>query len=496
MFRNLLNVSEHRRLKFIEILACEDTWLTLNELSGKLNVSSRVLKDDISYFRQHNDAFTIRTSYKGVRLQFKNNHCLKTIFQQTYAESRPYQLLETIFFNEEKSIDDLATEFFVSSSTLYRMVDKINKVFAKQDFSIQTNPCRVVGNEKNIRHFFYQYFYEKYLPFEWPYTSLNEETIDQFLKFFLDYTKMDTDFAYYHIFKTVSAVNLIRYQNENYINTEHIKSNFNEIIADLTLFSNKFKAFEEELNLQVNEELIQQIFTPFIQEEFSLNYKRLEDKAKTDKNLKEQVEFLENFLKNLPDKHEISLLNKKEIILTVHNQTYLQKQIIQPHYILYNQYKYFSDKVQKDFPDFYEDLYEGAKNYQKISELAGTKEDIDYIIYLIFTYWEHLISELRKKQKKIKALIVSDHHKSYSKMLKDFLTREFYMQLKLDIYTEIDLNVSILEQSDYDMIVTTFPVPPLRTKPLVYIQNVPNFKDVTNIQYEIDKIISNRNKNT
>lgn len=77
-------------------------------------------------------------------------------------------------------------------------------------------------------------------------------------------------------------------------------------------------------------------------------------------------------------------------------------------------------------------------------------------------------------------------------MIKDFIEYEFNEQIIIDIYTGIRLDKNILEDLDYELVVTNFPISTLETKRTIYIENVPIFKDLMKLQEAIDAIISDR----
>src|SRR5690625_917097 len=118
---------------------------------------------------------------------------------------------------------------------------------------------------------------------------------------------METDFAYYNIFKTVSAVNLMRYKQGYFIDHSDIHINFDEIIPDLSPYQEDFAYFEANNHVKVNNTLIQQIFTPYISEKFSLNYERLIEKTKVQQDLSIEVTFLNDMLENLSDRKSTRL---------------------------------------------------------------------------------------------------------------------------------------------------------------------------------------------
>ena len=144
----LLNRTDNRRLNLIRILAKNSDWFFLSKLANKLNVSDRVLKNDLAFFRKEVDDFTIHSSRKGIKLTFKENKGLNTISKKVLESVVPFQLLEKIFLDETKSVSQLADELFISVSTLYRIIKDINFKLKKYDIRINTNPCMVIGNEK------------------------------------------------------------------------------------------------------------------------------------------------------------------------------------------------------------------------------------------------------------------------------------------------------------------------------------------------------------
>ncbi len=492
---NLLTNSEKRRLQFVEILSNRENWMTLSNLGDELNCSDRVLKDDMTYFRENFSAFEIESSYRGVRLVFKQDKGLKFLYRKILSESTVYHLLEIIFLYENKTITDLANMLFVSPSTLYRMIDQINDRVMEFGFKIETSPCRVTGQEENIRYFYYQYFFEKYSHLYWPFETIDEKAVDQLLNFFIDFTQIPADFAFYNVFKTVTMINLIRYKNGHEVNTKDITINFDEIIPHLEIYAENFQHFEEALQLNVDSDLIHQLFTPYVQEGFSLSVERMFEKAETNQKLANEITLLEDILTKIATASEIPVANKKLLILALINSAHLEYQEPQSGYILYNRNKYFAEAIQAEFPNFYQLLYGGMKTYRKFLRKPMTEDGINFFIYTLFTFWPNLVPELRKKFADIQVIIISKRHITHARMLKDFIEHELSNQLTIDIYTAMELNLEILEALDCDFIVSNFPLPDLESTCSVYIENVPTYNDLRKIQNVIDVIITKQHKN-
>lgn len=490
--RHLLNQTENRQLLLAEILQDKDDWITLSELSKILDCSVRVLKDDLAHFKNNFTELAIETSNNGIRLNKINNTGLKSFYQHILHHSTAYNLLEIIFLEEHISVVDLIERLYVSSSTIYRLIDQINEVLEERNFKIETNPCRIVGSESDIRYFFYNFFHEKYSGLEWPYPNLDENGLDLFLNFFIKFTHMDADFAYYNIFKTVSAVNLIRYKQGHFVNISNIHVNFDEIIPDLTVYQETFSYFEETNQVKVDNMLIQQIFTPYISEEFSLNYERLIEKTKTQQKLSAEVAFLDDMLEDLSKTHQLSLNNKETVLLNIMNAAYLEYKEPRSGYILHNHNLEFASKIESEFPFFYKNLYQATKNYRQLIGKPLIDDGIFFMMYTIFIFWEDLLPELRRKFDKIKILVISDQHVSHSKTIKDIIEYEFNEQIVVEVFNEMKLDSVVFKTLPHDIIVANFPLPVLENCRTVYVENLPTFFDLSKIRKQVDDIILER----
>ena len=490
--RQLLNQSEKRQLLTIEILYQQKDWVTLSELSKRLHCSVRVLKDDVAHFKNNFKQFTIETSNNGIRLNVNENAGLISLYQYILDHSMAFNLLENIFLNEKKTIAELTEVLYVSSSTIYRLVDLLNNRLEDKNMHIETNPCRIVGSEEEIRYFFYNYFHEKYSSLAWPYKSINEKGLNMLLDFFIEFTNIEVDFAYYNIFKTVSVVNLIRYKHGHYIDTSNIQINFDDIISDLTAFQKHFQYFEQTNGVKVDNTLIRQMFTPYISENFSLSYSRLIEKTKTNQKLLTEVNFWNQALDELSKRHQISLINKEELILNVINAAYLEYKEPRSGYILHNHNQEFASKIKSEFPKFYNSLYQVIKDYRQLIKKPLTSDGINFLIYIVFIFWEDLLSELRRKFDKINILVISDRHISHAKTIKDIIEYELNEQIVVHVYDEIKLDRVILNNLPYDIIVANFPLPSLENQRTVYIENLPTFFDLEKIKDEVNEIILKR----
>lgn len=484
----LLRSSERRRLRIAEYLFNKDGYVTLSELADVLGSSERILKYDFVEFKNTFKDFQIQTSHYGVTLVSKNNKGLKTLYNNILSTSTSFQLLELIFFEEDLTVTDLAEKLFVSPSTLYRMISKINKRADQFGFQIQTNPCKLIGSEEMIRSFYYIYFYEKYSNLDWPYKNDEFVALDHLLLFITELYHQNIDFAYYYIFKLITLVNYYRYKNNNYIEDNGYKVTLDHVFPDEHSYNEATHYFEESLRLKLTDDLVFQLFSPYARKDYFLSFEELIESTKSDADLYKEVHFLDEMMTSLSEDNQIPIPNKEEIILGLHNSAKTGNFDPRSGYVLYDRNKHFVDTIKNDFPVFYQQTYQGILEYKKLIGIPISENGLNYLIYIIFAHWHKLIIELRKKIFKTRILIISNRNVSHSLMLKDFLEYELTNHLDIHIYSDIIVSKEILEGLDYDLIIANFPLPDLQSKTSICIENVPTYTDIYKIQREINDI--------
>lgn len=89
-----------------------------------------------------------------------------------------------LIYDETKTVFELAEELYISSSTLFRLIKKLNLSLADYYVQVQTNPCKLISeNEESIRYFYISYFSERYNNLEWPFKTINQTIFEQLLTF-------------------------------------------------------------------------------------------------------------------------------------------------------------------------------------------------------------------------------------------------------------------------------------------------------------------------
>src|SRR5699024_5611253 len=101
MFRHLLNATERRHLKLLELLAGRSGW-SFESLSKAADYSIRTIKSDLKFFKEEfSDLFSIQTSQNNhIHFQFLKPHALAEATMYLYKDNHNVQFLRLVFENE------------------------------------------------------------------------------------------------------------------------------------------------------------------------------------------------------------------------------------------------------------------------------------------------------------------------------------------------------------------------------------------------------------
>lgn len=162
--RALLTQKEQRQLRILEYLFENPDWIHLDLLAEALDINTRIIKSDIKEMREVLSCFEIQSSTAGIRLANHNNLGIERIYRHILQDSSNFQVLRAFFLLEEPfTYEHLAQNLDVSLPALRKKVAEINHTLQnKYRFKLKVTPISIIGDEKDIRFFFAQYFHEAY----------------------------------------------------------------------------------------------------------------------------------------------------------------------------------------------------------------------------------------------------------------------------------------------------------------------------------------------
>ncbi|WP_227872603.1 BglG family transcription antiterminator [Jeotgalibaca ciconiae] len=486
--RHLLEKRENRHLTLLEILYFKDSWMTISSLANELGCSERILKQDIADLKDLFQDEILFTSNQGIRLVFPSNLNLEVIYQATLKESLAFQLLEFLFFNEEKTIVELASELYTSKSTLIRTIQEINSTLEPYEFRVSTTKnCMIIGNEQKIRTFFIHYFSERYSFSDWPYKNIDEELFEKVILFLTKFNKVELNFSDFVRVKNWVAVAIVRTNHHHYLDIQQNK--LSKMLPDFSKLHLLFGSLEEKLSISLKPEFLEQIFSSFLKEEFILTFDNLLSETKKNESFHKNMLLIIDVIDFLSKKLKISVPNREHLILDLFNMSYIsagkKDGVNYISFILFNQKKYFIHSIKNEYPEFIQLALKALKVYQKKSDFFFSEFGINELLYTITIHWDSLLIELQKKRKKVKLAIVSHYDLEHAKMIEDFLSIHFRDLIESSVYVKPRLTEKNLAKLNSDLVITTTSLQNMEASSIICIQNVPSKKDIHNIYQAI-----------
>lgn len=227
----------NRIQEITKILLQQEKYLTIQTLSNQLNVSQRTIHNDLASVDFKDfiyPAVLSKKPNKGIKLllshdvkvqlhkKIKNSIDIKNNKEDDFSNI----MLKLLCQNEPITIDDLADELFISSSSLYPLLNKISDY--SNEFSCKLTHKKgkgyfLEGNEINIRELFYAFITNllKLDEVSLSYPRINSKT-EEILTYFL----LEKEYnSLIHILKI----------SEDMINTNYVDEDYNQLLVQLTI---------------------------------------------------------------------------------------------------------------------------------------------------------------------------------------------------------------------------------------------------------------------
>ena len=464
--RSLLSTKEQRQLRLLEILIQKRDWIRLNELAQTLECTERILKNDLNELRTEFPSFKIQSSINGIMLNLDTGASIEDIYIYFLSHSQSFQLLEYMFFNEGLPIYRTVEKLHSSNANLYRLGNRITTILSQQfQIELSFTPTSLNGNEIDIRYFYAQYFSERYYFLNWPFPDLPEEDLTEFVDFFYKITNYPMRFSIYRMYKLMIAISIYRIKNGHFIDLpNHFFDDYYPILASIPNFEDILVHFSEKLGLEITPDIIAQIFISFIQSNIFLDPQEFFNSLEENSEARYSYQLLSQILERLSKQYRITFTNHDELIWHLHNTAFFERQEIFSTPILFEQKALTIKKFEVYFPDFMGSARQELAQYRQAIGQHDHPEQLEHLMYTILTHAENLSTQLLENRPPIKVLIISNFDHALSLTFKDMLTYYCNNRFTFDIWDELETSPEILNQTDYDIIVSNFYIPGITKK--------------------------------
>lgn len=388
--------------------------------------------------------------FHPIKLESQNNTVILKIpaylsydyfISRLLTTSLEYQILESIFFDNTYTYDQLAEKLFVSKSSLVRAIKYINMEILKFDFFIDTKPLKIIGNERNIRFFFITYFKDKYGLSNLPFDTNEMDTIKKFYLIgtnLIGMTQSAQDQNNFLLFCVVALTRerfgFSRTTKQSTISTFLLNSTF-EFIRNIPDFiKGKSKRF-------FNKSFASQIFYLFLQESFfkpNLLSKKYQLNLFKEAKITKFIDLIRLELGLSIEKEEKFLLSQNiyEILFG---------------YLNFPSEFDFLDDTYSNFYDYHSFPLPDLKNRIKNIYLQcfGQEKSIyfTFVLFTTYTRWPLFLEQLQLKREPVKIMIYIDFDPNFGEYIQSKISTIFNGNYEVTIKTETE-NISIPIKND------------------------------------------------
>ncbi|MDT2522479.1 helix-turn-helix domain-containing protein [Enterococcus raffinosus] len=476
--RHALSSTHNRQIEVIELLRAANNFVSVKKLAELVDaVPKAILNDCIEIEDQWNDIVQIEKNASGdLQLSEKDNHTIREVFSAILKDSPTFQLLEILFFQPGKLRTDLEKELFLSSSSLYRRIVKLNEGLEMRGLQVDRNNLMLVGeDELQVRLFMSGYFLEVYDVYEWPF-QLDQKALLAMVTQLNNQFDLKLNFLQKTEFTFLLAVSLIR-QKQGFLSNYKRKPLLSEKTTQYKESINKLMTcFSLPITEDGRNDLIQTIFW------YDFAWDNAEEEARIER-------FCSNTLSLIIDAlgitiSETSRKNCLALLKSVYNS---YKAYPYENYIAYNRQLYNSLTIQRDFTVFSKVLEKTLKDQETKSRFPWYTMYYHLILFEFFIYWEKLPEQLDALKKHVLIEICSDLGARHAQLLAYYLDKSYHNKVLLDVQSDKIYSEVAPESLISDLYVTNFSTPLIPEERLFVLEDVLSAKNLSALGRKIEE---------
>lgn len=182
-------------LRLIQILDSKVKWWTIEEFANQLQVSKTTIQKylksikirirDLDY-----KGLSIETSTsKGIYFHRPAAFNVQFLYTQILKEHLTLSILNSFLYSDHLTSIKLASDNFVSVASIRRKYKSINIYFENLRIAIKKD--RLVGDERQIRWFYSELYWQVYRGVEWPFAFIPRDFVDGMIDTIEEFFKVD-----------------------------------------------------------------------------------------------------------------------------------------------------------------------------------------------------------------------------------------------------------------------------------------------------------------
>lgn len=483
--KKMLSKPEMRILILLEMIYFEKK-ISLNRAVKALRIVTRTLELDIQNINSIIAPISIlKTEMNDLILNIPPNYSIEYVYTAMLKNSRHFTVIEKIFFRENYTIDTLADELFISTSTLRRTIKHINTTLEKEKILITMNPLKIIGEEYKICNLLIYLIAEKYPERDKPFSKIQMKTLDQLFFYIAKKNKVKLNYPDIEKIRTWTMVSLIRIRHGHFIfpNKDY------EIPIDIAPLNDLMlkNLFKQVFRLDLNNRIIYQLFVVFLNGRYAFSPEHLKQLTETHPEKEILKTEIVTLIKNIALKTGLHDSNTDNLIVDIYNVSNLQ---FGKPYILYDKYKHFVNNLQNRYN---RKLIVTVTNETLLflKKINVNKLAVNSYMYILFTHWSNLNSLIIRYQPVLNVGIFYNTDMEHMEMIKNEIFLRFSTRFSVEILTNTTIKDFEKSARHKDLIITNISGIEQKTTKVICFSMYPKNTDWENIYRFYDDFLQN-----
>lgn len=480
-----------RKLSLIEYLNKFSEPVPIELVKEQFNTTRTAIFEDLTDIQKQYPEINIVQTTKVAYLKIPSHFSIRHYYTLWVKKSNAFKLFELLFNQPQLDKKKVAERLKISQSSLYRIVEQYNsKLLDKFQIKISMTPLQLVGDEKNIRAFYTEFFREFYTCQDWPF-RIDIENFSSFVRDAFSLLKVGVHYESVNDRIYTIAVNIVRTHQGFYVpdTDASCEGLYNHLDFDKTfLTENRFK---EVTGLDCTFELVQQVFFPFVDQNFlqygytvaptqhsvsnmsvpHINMKKLLNTYLNDFNFKALQEDIDNL----------------SLELSSYGQ-FLASEALSD-YIYFNPCEEFINYLKIYYPLEYNYLYQQLSDYL----MHHYQFSSDYLIERLIQKWFLLAKskniEITHSRAIINVALYLNYSDEYNQYIYDWFKSRLNETINLELISNQFISSNLVENIEADLVISSTCIPEsLKRWELMAINSFPTYSDFTTLTRLLQKI--------
>lgn len=183
---SMIESTDINELKILQKIDSEDRWWKSEEIAEDLQLSKATVQKYLSALKMRIEAFPeekvslqISTS-RGIYFSRSADFNLQFIYTDILKELLIFSILDAFIYNEAMPITQVSADNYVSVASIRRKYKTLNNYFDGLDILIKKDT--LVGDERQIRWFFSELYWQVFRGVEWPFALIPRDYVENMVE--------------------------------------------------------------------------------------------------------------------------------------------------------------------------------------------------------------------------------------------------------------------------------------------------------------------------